>query len=97
MRVGLCAALAATIVASSGCAELHQRRGMFTATGVSANILFMQIPRDPLDLASAKVPAGATVTNVTASPNDWRTMPGFFHRLLGKGWAQIGGIIDWRE
>ena len=84
-------AAAALAVFLTGCAELHQRNGKFTATGVSANLLFFQIPRDPMALADEKVPEGAVVTNVNGSPNDWRTVPGFFNRFLGVGWTQIGG------
>lgn len=84
-------ALLLALAALSGCAELHQKEGRFAATGASFNILFLQIPKDPMDSALAKVPPGAAVTNVNGSPNDWRFLPGFFQRLLGVGWAQIGG------
>ena len=77
----------------AGCAEVHRRDGRFTASAYSANILFVQIPKDPIDTASKKVPAGATITNVSDTPSDWRTLPGFINRLLGVGWAQIGGTV----
>lgn len=84
-------ALLLALAPLAGCAELHQKEGRFAATGASFNILFLQIPKDPMESAAAKVPAGATVTNVNGSPNDWRFVLGFFQRLLGVGWAQIGG------
>lgn len=77
----------------SGCAELHQRGGRFTATAVSANIFFLQIPGNPMELANEKVPAGAEVTNVNGSPNELTSVPGVLSRILGFGWAQIGGMV----
>jgi hypothetical protein len=82
--------LAASIMLTS-CAELHQHQDRFVASGASANILFFQIPKDPLVAAQEKVPAGATVTNVNGTPNDWTTVLGFLNRLLGVGTVQIGG------
>ena len=82
--------LAASILLTS-CAELHQHQDRFVASGASANILFFQIPKDPLVAAQEKVPAGATVTNVNGTPNDWTTVLGFLNRLLGVGTVQIGG------
>ncbi len=80
-------------VCFSGCAELHQRGGRFTATAVSANIFFLQIPGNPMELANEKVPPGAEVTNVNGSPNELTSVPGVLSRILGFGWAQIGGMI----
>ncbi|MFC1522978.1 hypothetical protein ACFL6Y_11275 [Elusimicrobiota bacterium] len=77
----------------AGCAELHQHNGKFSATGVSANLFFYQIPKDPMMLADEQVPDGATVTNVNSSPNEWKTVYGFLHRFLGISWAQIGGEV----
>lgn len=75
----------------TGCAEVQRGDARFSATGYSANVLFLQIPGDPIKLAESKIPAGATVTNVSSEPNDWSTLPGFLNRLLGMGRAQIGG------
>ena len=82
---------AGALLALSGCAELHHKNGHFAASGYSANILFFQVPRDPMVLAAEKVPSGAAVTTVQAAPNDWHSLPGFFNRLLGVGRAQIAG------
>lgn len=84
----------ASLFLLAGCAEVHRRDGRFTASAYSANILFFQIPKDPMDTVSKKVPEGAKVTNVSDTPSDWRTIPGFFNRLLGFGWAQIGGTVE---
>lgn len=83
--------LLVAVMGMTGCAEVHRSNERFTATGYSANVLFLQIPQDPITLAEAKIPEGATVTNVASEPNDWRTIPGFINRLLGMGRAQIGG------
>jgi|CXWL01.1.fsa_nt_gi cyclopropane fatty-acyl-phospholipid synthase-like methyltransferase len=83
--------LLVAVTALTGCAEVHRSDARFAATGYSANVLFLQIPGDPIKLAEAKIPEGSTVTNVSSEPNDWRTLPGFFNRLLGMGRAQIGG------
>lgn len=80
--------------ALAGCAGLHQDKGKFTATGYSANILFLQIPQHPMELAQEKVPEGASISNVNGDPQDWRSLPGFFNRLLGVGRVQIGGTIE---
>ncbi|HNW45721.1 MAG TPA: hypothetical protein PKI19_14570 [Elusimicrobiales bacterium] len=77
-----------------GCAEVHRRDGRFTASAYSANILFIQIPKDPMETVSKQVPAGANVTNVSDTPSSWRTLPGFINRLFGVGWAQIGGTVN---
>ena len=77
----------------AGCAEVHRRDGRFTASAYSANILFVQIPKNPMDTVSNKVPAGANITNISDSPSDWHTIPGFINRLFGVGWAQIGGTV----
>ncbi|HXE96890.1 MAG TPA: hypothetical protein VN642_10820 [Dongiaceae bacterium] len=83
--------LAVSLLMLTGCAELHQHQGRFAATGSSANILFFQIPQDPILSAQEKVPAGAAITNVNSTPNDWTTLLGFFNRLFGVGLVQIGG------
>jgi len=83
--------IVATVIFLTGCAGLHEESGRFTATGASVNILFVQIPKDPMVLAQSKVPQDATVTNVNGSPNDWRSVLGFLHRLIGIGWVQVGG------
>ncbi len=80
-------------LAMAGCAELHQRDDRFIATGVSANILFIQLPGNPMEMANAKVPPGAEVTNINGSPNEINSVPGFLSRLIGFGWAQIGGKV----
>jgi hypothetical protein len=56
--------------------------------------VFIQIPKDPLLSAQEKVPAGAAITNVNSTPNDWATLLGFFNRLFGIGFAQIGGTTS---
>ena len=86
-------AIAAVGLGMTGCAEVHLSDRRFAATGYSANVLFLQVPGDPIKLAEAKIPEGATVTNVASEPNDWRTLPGFLNRLLGVGRAQIGGTM----
>ncbi len=91
MKIQFLALVSLSLLA--GCAEVHRRDGRFTASAYSANILFVQIPKDPMATVSAKVPAGANVTNVSDTPNDWRTLPGFINRLFGVGWAQIGGTV----
>ena len=91
MKIKLLALVPLLLLA--GCAEVHRRDGRFTASAYSANILFVQIPKDPMDTVSKKVPAGATITNVSDTPSDWHTLPGFFNRLFGFGWAQIGGTV----
>ncbi len=97
MKTMLSAGLLLIAVAGlTGCAELHRSDERFAATGYSANVLFVQIPGDPLKQAESKVPEGATITDVTSDPNDWRTLPGFFNRLLGMGRAQIGGTTKER-
>jgi len=88
MAISVCLA---GLVFLAGCSELHQTGSQFTATGTSANILFFQIPRDPMVSAQQQIPSGAMVTNTNNSPNDWHTVVGFLNRLLGVGWSQIGG------
>ena len=82
------------ILALAGCAEVHRKDNRFTASGYSFNVLFVQIPKDPMILATQKVPPEAAVTNVNDTPSDWRTLPGFLNRFFGVGWAQIGGTTS---
>lgn len=82
------------LVATAGCAGLNKRDKTFVAEGLCLNILTFQLPDDPLTLAESKVPAGARVESVSCTPTDLETIQGVLHRLLGLGYAQIGGTVQ---
>lgn len=83
-----------SFVLIAGCAGLNTQGKTFVADGTCLNILTLQLPQDPLALAVEKVPEGAVIQNVNASPTDLGSLPGLLCRLMGLGRAQIGGTIE---
>ncbi len=78
-----------------GCASLEQRQNTFVATGLSFQLLGLQIPDDSYTLAEEKLPKnGAQIRGVYHVPSSWETFIGALFRIIGIGVTQISGTIE---
>ena len=89
-KVLTCAGIAALLLTTS-CSGVRESSGTFAAHGESLRIFGFAIPSDDQQAAFDKVPAGATITSVNASPADWTSVAGFFGNLFAFNGTSIGG------
>lgn len=81
----------ATLLLSTSCSGVRHSSGTFVAHGEALRIFGIAIPGDDQQAAFDKVPAGATITSVSASPADWTSFTGFFGNLFAFNGTQISG------
>jgi len=79
------------LVGSIGCAGVRQTNSNFSAHAESFRIFGNAIPGDDMAAAAAQVPAGATVTSVSATPADWTSVLGVLGNVFGFHQTQISG------
>ena len=74
-----------------GCSGVRESSGTFVAHGEAFRVIGFAIPGDDQQAALDQVPAGATITNVSASAADWTSVIGVLHNILGITTTCIGG------
>ncbi|MBN1420909.1 MAG: hypothetical protein JXP34_19215 [Planctomycetes bacterium] len=84
--------LLSACVLMAGCSGLREHRNVFVAYGTAFRFFGLVIPRDDLESAVRRVPEGATIENVNASPADWESFSGVCRNLLSFTHTQIGGV-----
>ena len=89
-KVLTCVGIAA-LLATTSCSGVRHTSGTFSAHGEAFRIFGYAIPGDDQQAALDKVPAGATITSVSASPADWTSVVGFFGNVFAFNGTQIGG------
>ena len=87
-------AILAVIVLVSGCSGVSSTGRTFSAQAMCLNVLTIQIPGDPLQMATDRVPPAASIQNVTVNPQDLDSVQGWLYRLFSIGYCQIGGTIQ---
>lgn len=81
----------AALLMTVGCSGVRESSGTFAAHGEAFRIFGYAIPGDDQQAALDRVPAGATITNVSASPADWTSFTGILRNIISFGCTQIGG------
>lgn len=81
----------AALFLTVGCSGVRESTGTFSAHGEAFRFFGIAIPSDDQQAALDKVPAGATITSVAASPADWTSFVGFFGNLMAFNGTHIGG------
>ena len=81
----------AALLMTTSCSGVRDSSNTFAAHGEALRIFGFAIPSDDQQAAFDKVPAGATITNVSASPADWTSFTGFFGNLFAFNGTTIGG------
>jgi len=89
-KVLSCVGIAA-LLATTSCSGVRESQGTFAAHGEAFRFFGIPLPADDQQAAFDKVPAGATITSVSASPADWTSFVGFFGNFLGFNGTQIAG------
>ena len=82
---------ALALLVAVGCSGMRESNGTVVAHGESFRIIGFAIPTDDQQGALDRMPAGSTITNVSASAADWTSFWGFFGNLFGFHGTQIGG------
>jgi hypothetical protein len=82
----------AALLLTTGCSGLRESQNTFVAHGECFRIFGFAIPEDDQQAALDRVPAGATITTVGASPADWTSVIGFFGNLFGFHQTSISGV-----
>lgn len=94
LRLVTVCALAAALIASTGCAGTRSAEGHFTAHATSFRLLGFPIPEDDLeaavDLAEDEYPDGEIVT-ILSNPADWTSVTGILSQILGFTTTIVGG------
>ncbi len=81
----------AALFLTASCSGVRESAGTFAAHGEAFRAFGYAIPGDDQQAALDKVPAGATITSVSASPADWTSFVGFFGNFLAFNGTRIGG------
>lgn len=81
----------AALLLTVGCSGVRESSGTFAAHGEAFRIFGFAIPGDDQQAAFDRVPAGATITNVSASPADWTSVLGILNNILSFTGTRIGG------
>jgi hypothetical protein len=76
------AALLVILAVSSGCAGIRETNNQFTTHAECFRIVGIPIPEDDQAAARALVPKGATITDVSSTPADWKSFWGFIGNLF---------------
>jgi len=76
------AVLVLSVTILSGCAGIRETKNQFTTHAECFRVFGVAIPEDDQAAARALVPKGGTITDVSSTPADWKSVVGFLGNLF---------------